>query len=455
MRDILLTTIIFGLLPVCFVRPWIGVLVWTWIGLMNPHRLTFGFAYDTPFAMIVAVVTLAGLLLTKDRRPIPADRGLVLVAILFAYFTMTTFFAWAPDEAWGQWNKVGKILLMAFIIPMVISGKYRIRILLLVIALSIGFYGFKGGIWVFLTGGVNRVQGPRGGTLISSNTDLGMALLMIVPVLIYLAREENRMWLRHFLRLTAVLCMISTVFTYSRGALVGLAVVAPILFLRSKQKVFLLILLLPLAYFANDLLPAQLTQRAETIETYKQDTSAMLRLQAWSVAKNIAKEHPWTGAGFNFEWAPDALWLSYADFMVGTDPTVNRARAAHSIYFQVLGQHGVIACALFLLLMVLTLSRLQTLRKRGAASADTMWIANYATAIQVGLIGHAVAGAFISVAYFDLFYAYIAITAILHRELQEATEGARELGQSTAVGSIEPVSPSTVLTRVRPSGWTR
>jgi probable O-glycosylation ligase (exosortase A-associated) len=454
MRDILLTIIIGGLLPVCFFRPWIGVLVWTWIGLMNPHRLTYGFAFDTPWAMMVAIATLAGLLLTKDRLPLPRDRGLILVAILFAYFTMTTFFAWAPDEAWQQWNKVGKILLMAFIMPMVISGKYRIRLLLLVIALSIGFYGFKGGIWVFLTGGGNRVQGPRGGTFISSNTDLGMALLMIVPVLIYLAREENRVWLRHFLRTTAFLCIVSTVFTYSRGALVGLAATAPILFLRSKRKFILLLLLLPLAYFANDLLPTQLTRRAETIETYRDDTSAMLRLQAWSVAKNIAKDRPLTGAGFNFEWASDALWLSYADFMVTSDPTVNRARAAHSIYFQVLGQHGVVALGLFLLLQVLTLLRLQSLRKLGAASPDTMWIANYATAIQVGLIGHAVAGAFISVAYFDLFYAYIAITAILHREMQTATREASVTSPSPTTESAPLASP-TPLTRVRPSGWAR
>ena len=62
MRDIVLTLVIFGLLPFILRRPHIGVLVWTWIGFMNPHRLTWGFAYDMPFAMIVALVTLVSLL---------------------------------------------------------------------------------------------------------------------------------------------------------------------------------------------------------------------------------------------------------------------------------------------------------------------------------------------------------------------------------------------------------
>ena len=41
MRDIVLTLVIFGTLPFILWRPHIGVLVWTWIGFMNPHRLTW------------------------------------------------------------------------------------------------------------------------------------------------------------------------------------------------------------------------------------------------------------------------------------------------------------------------------------------------------------------------------------------------------------------------------
>ena len=105
LRDIAVTVVIFGLLPVCVVKPWIGVLTWTWIGLMNPHKLTWGFAADMPFALMVAVATLIGLVLTREKKPIPWSRELVLLAFLYGYFTFTTWQLWVPEFAWVQGGK--------------------------------------------------------------------------------------------------------------------------------------------------------------------------------------------------------------------------------------------------------------------------------------------------------------------------------------------------------------
>jgi len=191
MRDYVLTAVVFALVPVCFARPWLGILAWYWIGLMNPHRLTWSFAYTMPFALMVGAATLLGALFAKDRRPVPWNRELVLIAVLLAYFTLTTFFSWAPQHAWPQLEKVAKIIFMTFVATMFIYGKDRIRGLLLVIVASIGFYGFKGGIWTILRGGSERVQGPEN-SFIDGNTFLGLALNMVIPLLVALARDESR-----------------------------------------------------------------------------------------------------------------------------------------------------------------------------------------------------------------------------------------------------------------------
>ena len=49
MRDLFVTLIVLGALPFAFLRPSIGVLTFSWLSYMNPHRLTWGFAYDFPF----------------------------------------------------------------------------------------------------------------------------------------------------------------------------------------------------------------------------------------------------------------------------------------------------------------------------------------------------------------------------------------------------------------------
>ena len=421
MRDIALITLILAALPVAFARPWIGVLLWTWVGIMNPHKLTWGIAYTMPIALMVGVATLAGVLFTQDRKPIPWNLQLALVAILFVYFTITTFFAWAPIEAWEQWDKVAKILLMVFITTKFIYTRERIHWLLLVIALSIGFYGFKGGIFTLTSGGIHRVEGPSA-TFIGENTFLGAGMIMALPLLIFLAREEARPWLRKFLYLTSALTFISIIFTYSRGALIGLAAITPLLFLKSKHKGWLIILLLPLAYFAKDLVPETLYKRAETIQTFEEDRSAMQRIRSWQVAWNLAIDKPLTGGGFEFESGPAQRWFSYADRKY--DYLGDTAQAAHSIYFQMLGQHGLIAFSLYLLLLFSTLMSLQRTKKHALKNAATTWISNYATAVQIGLIGYMTAGAFLSLAYFDLLYIFVALTAILQRELSSLKEPA-------------------------------
>lgn len=423
MRDIVLITLILAALPVAFARPWLGILLWTWVGMMNPHKLTWSVAYDMPFAQLIAIATLTGLFFTKDRKPIPWNFPLALVVILFCYFTFTTFFAWAPEEAWEQWRKVGKILLMVFVTTKVIYTRDRIHLLLLVIALSLGFYGFKGGIFTLTSGGVNHVEGPHG-TFISGNTFLALAMLMALPLLIYLAREETRVWLRRVLYATAALTFISIIFTYSRGALVGMAAVVPLIFLKSRRKIWVVLLLLPIAYYAKDWVPEKLYKRAETIQTYEQDMSAMQRIRAWEVAWNVAKDEPLRGAGFEFESGPANRWFSYADRKYDWLGPV--AHAAHSIYFQVLGQHGFVAFALYIILLVSTLFSLQRIKKEGLKNPEFQWVTNYATAVQIGLVGYMAAGAFLSSAYFDLLYVFIAVTALLQRELSAVATQAVE-----------------------------
>ena len=90
--------------------------------------------------MVVGGAFLVGLVLTKDRKPIPWNTQLVLMVVLLGYFTLTTVFAWVPEVALGAaWKQTMKVILMAVLTTMVIYGRDRIRWLLLVIALSIGY----------------------------------------------------------------------------------------------------------------------------------------------------------------------------------------------------------------------------------------------------------------------------------------------------------------------------
>ena len=71
MRGLALVTVFFALLSLVFKRPYVGILMWFWISLMNPHRKVFGFAAELNYALIIAIVTLGSwlLLIPRNQRP--------------------------------------------------------------------------------------------------------------------------------------------------------------------------------------------------------------------------------------------------------------------------------------------------------------------------------------------------------------------------------------------------
>jgi len=417
MRDLIVTAIVFGSLPWILSRPYIGIYVWYWLGLMNAPRACYGFAYTFPFAQVVVLTTLSSILFNKDKRPVPWDMGLILFVLLYLHTAITSATAWIPDAAWSKWLDFGKIILVTVVMTTVIYGRERIRILMLVCTLSVGFFGFKGGIFAILTGGSHRIWGPPGDTFISGNNEIGLALVMVIPLIIGLAREEKQKWIQWSLYIVAFFSAIATIFTYSRGALLGLCVVLFLTFTKTNKKYIFVPLLISLAFFGKSLLPEKLVHRADTIGNYEKDISAMQRIRAWQVAFRIAIESPILGAGFDFESAEtSARWFSYTDpedaLWLGTGIQV-----AHSIYFQVLGQHGFAGLGLFMGILIFSLAKARNLYRNTKPCPEYRWIGNYAAAIQVGVLGYMVSGAFLNKAWFDLIWLYVGLLAVLGREM--------------------------------------
>src|SRR5947207_10951687 len=285
MRDVVLTLVIFGTLPFILWRPHIGVLVWTWIGFMNPHRLTWSWAYDMPFAMIVALVTLVSLLISRERKKVPWTRETVLLLIFLSWLLLTTIYAMYPARAWPHLNQIWKILLMVYVTMILMQSRERISQLVWVIALSIGFYGVKGGIFTIVHGGVYHVRGPEG-SFIGGDNEMGLALIMTIPLFRYLQLTVRNMWLRAGLHAAMVLCAVATVGSQSRGALLGLVAMGTFLWLKSRNKFFTAILGIVAISLVLSVMPQQWYDRMATIKNYETDQSAVGRVNAWKMAFN-------------------------------------------------------------------------------------------------------------------------------------------------------------------------
>ena len=406
-RDLLITLSILSVLPVCLFRPWVGVLMWSWLAYMNPHRLTWGFAHDLPFSQLVAVVTLVGFLFSGSRKPFLWTRETLVLGALWVWFAVTSAGAFYPDEAWKKFADMSKVLLMAVLVIPLFQDRQKLRIILLVIAASLGFYGVKGGLFALGTGGEFMVLGPPQ-TFFEANTEVALVLNMALPMLFYLAKEETRRWLRLTLYGAFGLTLIAVPFTYSRGGLLGLLVVLVILFVKARRRMMLVPVMAVGAIAFLLLAPPQWLSRMQTLENVQADGSANLRFMSWQVALGIAQDNPIFGGGFK-------VFVHRATYDIYM-PEYPRAfgHDAHSIYFNLLGEHGWVGLGLFLTFVVMVLLKLYQIRRLAGTRPEIAWAGNYAHMLQASIATYLVNGATLSAAYFDLAYQLMILAPVIY-----------------------------------------
>lgn len=391
MRDLLIVTIVLAFGAMALKRPWIGVMLWTWISLMNPHRYAYGFSFSMPIAMLTALVTLIGFFNTNDRQSPFKGAPVTIFLLLFIWITISWSLGMNPGSDYALWDKVMKIYFMIFITLALLNNRYQIHAFVWVCALSLALLGAKGGLFTILTGGGYRVWGPPG-SFIAGNNEFALALIMTVPLLYFLKLQTQNKWLGFGLLLTILLCMAAALGSQSRGALVALIAMGTMFWWRSSKKGQISILILVVGLVMVPMMPESWFDRMQTIQTYEEDRSAMGRINAWVVGLEVAK-HRFFGAGMGYLY-PE-LFAAYA-------PYDSNHVAAHSIYFQMLGNHGFVGLGLFLLLYFATYRTAGWLRKEGAKILEAKWTADLGAMVQVGLVGYATGGAFLSLNYFDL-----------------------------------------------------
>ncbi|MBX3667635.1 MAG: putative O-glycosylation ligase, exosortase A system-associated [Rhodocyclaceae bacterium] len=388
-----------------------GVLAWTWISMMSPHKLAYGFARDLPWALMIAITTIIGFVASKQRQPFPKN-FLAKLMVVFALWTCVTtaFSLQQPDVVMPIWEKVMKIQFMLFLTMMVVRGETQIKELIWVIVCSVGFYGVKGGIFTALTGGGQRVWGPPGG-FIEGNNELALALSTILPLMVYLATQTPRPWVRKALWGAIGCIMLAILGSHSRGAFLALLTMALFLGWNSNKRVLTIVGLSILLALLVAFMPDNWTNRMETIAGHE-DNSAQSRLSTWRMLWNLALHNPITGAGF--EVGTRDNWAAYS-----VDEW-NFAYAPHSIYFQALGEHGFVGLFIYIGLGVSAWRLSKRVEKSVSGDDQFAWVPMLMRMVRVALLAFATGGAFLGLVNYDLPFYLVAVVALTDASVREA-----------------------------------
>ena len=448
MRDFILVAIILCSAPICLVSPYFGVLMWYWVSYFNPHRFTWSFGYDFPVAFVVAVPTLAGTLFAKKSMRSLLSRECILLFGLWIWFAITyihaqnvPFFALHMGDAKYEMSHISKILLMTFVMVLVITSRERLRGVMLVSAGSLGLLAVKGTIFGLRTSGEARVWGPPD-SFLSDNNAFGLALNMCIPILFFLARREENRWIRRFLYVSFLCSILSVILTYSRGGMLGLSVVLFAITLKSRRKIMGAFLIFVAAFGLLTFAPDAWIQRMSRIAHGQLDLSAEQRLVAWETAWHFSHDYPITGGGF--DTLPDVN--VFQRYQLRPLPLGFRSTAPHSIYFQLLVDHGFVGLGLFLSLIGSCFLSLWKIRRTVRAVPSAHWLSDYCYMIEVAIMGFLTSGAFLGFVYLDVIYQMIATVVVLKilcsGELARQTNSSGLEGSAGAVVSIEQGEPT-------------
>ena len=392
MRDLVLGPIILAIVAYGLLHPWLGILGWTWVSIMNPHAYAWRLN-SVPVAAAIGISILIGLIVTRDRRNFFLTRETITLMLFMAWMCITLPFSFHFDQSYPLWNRVMKIDLMILVAIVVLYSKQHIIWLAWLLVASLGFYGVKGGLFTLATGGSYRVWGPTN-SYIEGNNEVALALIMIIPLMRFLQLISTSIWVKRALLASMVLCAAAALGSQSRGALVAIAAMTALLWWRSDSKITSAVALAIAGVALLSFMPDTWWDRMNTIQEYKDDASANGRINAWWMAWNLAKAN-FFGGGFMVSTAQ--VFAMYA-------PDPSAVHAAHSIYFMVLGEHGFVGLALFLLIWFFVWRSAGRLRTQGKKATNTEWLSHLGAMCQVSLVGYAVGGAFLSLSYWDLPY---------------------------------------------------
>ena len=416
MRDLVVLAVVFAALPVIVFRPFFGLLTYSWLAYMRPQDMTWGMSRVLPLSQWVAIAMLAGLVVTLGREKlITIKTQTVLLILLGLWISLTVLTAVVPEMSKDTYGYYWKGIAIALLTTGLVRDRQRFRLLYLLIPFSIGFLGAKRGLVGLMRGGTQYNDGPGG--MMKDNNSFALMLCMMLPLLVGIALTDERKWVKVVAASMAALCVPTILFTFSRGGLLTLCVVAVLLLWRSKNRLVvagvMAIALIGVITFSSDTITEKYLNRAQTIDDYQEDGSARGRINAWRTSWNVFLDYPVVGVG------PNNLAVVFRRY----SPETDRFRVAHNAYFQLLAESGLPALLLFLSALGAALWRMERLRKL----TSERWIEIQARMLQISIVAYMTGSLFLNTAYNEVIYHLIALTVCLEVvAAQTATESVSE-----------------------------
>lgn len=365
------------------------------------------------------VTAIVGTFVRKSpvpNRDLLAEPNTIAMIVFLGLLCISTVFALITWNAFDVTKNVFAYTLIYTVLVRQLGDLDRIRgvfmalvgVHVLAIALSPGIFADSSG----------RAS-VSAGAFLSDGNDFALSVNICLPMCLFLLQESRKKLPKMCWLGTIALLVMAIIATKSRGGTIALVIMGVHVWLKSRRKALIAACVLGAAIVIFIAAPPAYFNRMSTM-TDTEEGSAQARINAWKDAIAMATSNPLLGAG------------------AGHFPSAYGARnggpwmTAHSIYFLLLGELGLPGIGVLLFLIFYNLfanGRLQRQLKEFDPER-TATAANLLACTSASMVSFAVAGAFLSAAYYPHLYVIAGLLSatryVVRQQMaaQFATDGA-------------------------------
>lgn len=426
MRDLMFAMMMLVAIPLAIARPFNAYLFWAWTSVVIPTSYFYGFMANARLNFLYAILTL--LLIAFGRVPwksYQANRVTWWYLAFMLHATLVFLLAYRGNPFNVEYYELlVKGLLFCLVMPFFVRERVHMHALIIVIVLGFGLHGVLNGLKTLVSGGGHNMLGPAG-TMLADRNHLSTALALTLPLLYYLRQQSNQRLVRLVFLGGFVVVALAIAGSGSRGGFIALALVSGWLVVTSRKRWTALALLGVMTVAFVSLAPEQWFDRLSTIETAGSDESFMSRLVTWKVSSAVALGNPIFGGGFH-AMQVQAIWDQYVaapslmDFL-NQPVAITSAMAAHSIYFEIMGDMGFVGLFIFLgILFQAMRTRYVIKRQLRTMGRQWFWARDMADMLMLSIIAYMVGGAAVSLGYFEVIYMVVMLMEMLRLHVARA-----------------------------------
>ena len=412
-----------------------------WIAYFRPESWAWSDVFATlNLSFMAGAFLVIRTMFSRVRFRVDFRNGLLI--LFLAHSLLSTVVAPNVDYSIAALQDFSKTIVVTFLLSILITTAAEFRLVIIVIALSLGFEAAKQG-WAQLIlnpGAANENSIP----FLGDNNLVAVGMTMLLPMMGALGLTASG-WQKRAFQFLSIGVLYRAVSTYSRGGLLALGAVGSMYFWRSPHKIRTIAAFAVALALILPVLPQAYWDRMSTITApaEERDESIQGRLHFWKVAVVMANDRPFVGVGHK-GYEPNYNHYDWTGGLYKTN------RAVHSAWFGIFAEGGYPGFAIFTAIVLSSLWTCRRVRKSAKRGEIPAALGQYAIGLESALVAFAVGGSFVSFQYCEMLWHYFGLTmALQHVAVNEAA--VRRDAESQAASL--PSSPAGATEREPEFAW--